>query len=128
MIIYFLDFLILRFLSMAIKLPSILLGYYVAIQAQNYDLAFISCMNHAVLAFIQADILTYLGIATLILQKQGTKAAQIHPPLLNPHLPHAVPSRKIWRRPLMVRQPYSAAVPSTGGRLHPLVPEEREAW
>ena len=40
----------------------------------------------------------------------------------------AVPSRKIWRRPLMVRQPYSVAVPSTGGRLHPLVPEEREAW
>ena len=28
----------------------------------------------------------------------------------------------------MPRQPYSAAVPSTGGRLHPLVPEEREAW
>ena len=24
-----------------------------------------------------------------------------------------------WRRPLMVRQPYSAAVLSTGGRLHP---------
>ncbi len=40
----------------------------------------------------------------------------------------AVPSRKIWRRPLMVRQPYSVAVLSTGGRLHPLVPEEREAW
>ena len=32
----------------------------------------------------------------------------------------AVPFRKIWRRPLMVRQPYSAAVLSTGGRLHPL--------
>ena len=31
-------------------------------------------------------------------------------------------------RPLMVRQPYSVAVPSTGGRLHPLVPEGREAW
>ena len=31
-------------------------------------------------------------------------------------------------RPLMVRQPYSAAVLSTGGRLHPLVPEGREAW
>ena len=31
----------------------------------------------------------------------------------------AVPSRKIWRRPLMVRQPYSVAVLSTGGRLHP---------
>ena len=42
--------------------------------------------------------------------------------------PQAVPSRKTWRRPLMVRQPYSVAVPSTGGRLHPLVPEGREAW
>ena len=31
-------------------------------------------------------------------------------------------------RPLMVRQPYSVAVLSTGGRLHPLVSEEREAW
>ena len=31
----------------------------------------------------------------------------------------AVPSRKTWRRPLMVRQPYSVAVLSTGGRLHP---------
>ena len=31
-------------------------------------------------------------------------------------------------RPLMVRQPYGVAVLSTGGRLHPLVPEEREAW
>ena len=40
----------------------------------------------------------------------------------------AVPFRITWRRPLMVRQPYSVAVPSTGGRLHPLVPEEREAW
>ena len=29
--------------------------------------------------------------------------------------PKAVPSRIIWRRPLMVRQPYSVAVPSTGG-------------
>ena len=38
------------------------------------------------------------------------------------------PIPQIWRRPLMVRQPYSVAVPSTGGRLHPLVPEEREAW
>ena len=31
-------------------------------------------------------------------------------------------------RALMPRQPYSVAVPSTGGRLHPLVPEGREAW
>ena len=35
------------------------------------------------------------------------------------HCIKAVPSRTIWRRPLMVRQPYSVAVPSTGGRLHP---------
>ena len=35
----------------------------------------------------------------------------------------AIPSRTIWRRPLMVRQPYSEAVLSTGGRLQPLVPE-----
>ena len=31
-------------------------------------------------------------------------------------------------RALMPRHPYSVAVLSTGGRLHPLVPEEREAW
>ena len=31
-------------------------------------------------------------------------------------------------RALMPRQPYSVAVLSTRGRLHPLVPEEREAW
>ena len=40
----------------------------------------------------------------------------------------AVPSRTIRRRPLMVRQPYSVAVLSTGGRLHSLVPKGREAW
>ena len=34
-----------------------------------------------------------------------------------------VPARTTWRRALMPRQPYSEAVPSTGGRLHPLVPE-----
>ena len=32
----------------------------------------------------------------------------------------AVPSRTTWRRPLMVRHPYSEAVLSTGGRFHPL--------
>ena len=37
-----------------------------------------------------------------------------------PYHPQAVPSRKIWRRLLMPRQPYSVAVLSTGGRLHPL--------
>ena len=72
------------------KQLSILLGYYIAIQALNYHHSYIS--------------------------------KQLSPP------PQAVPARKTWRRPLMVRQPYSVAVPSTGGRLHPLVPEGREAW
>ena len=31
----------------------------------------------------------------------------------------AVPARTTWRKPLMVRQPYSEAVPSTGGRFSP---------
>ena len=51
------------------------------------------------------DALAYLGIAILISHNQGTKAAQIHPAFLNPHLPQAVPARTRWRRPLMVRQP-----------------------
>ena len=41
------------------KQLSILLGYDIAIQALNYHLAFIGCMNHAVLAFIQSDAITY---------------------------------------------------------------------
>ena len=55
------------------KQLSILLGNDIAIQTLNYHLAFIGCMNHAVLAFIQADVLAYLGIASLILWKQGTE-------------------------------------------------------
>ena len=50
------------------------------------------------------------------------------PPHTVSTFPQAVPARIIWRRALMPRQPYSEAVLSTGGRLHPLVPEEREAW
>ena len=38
------------------------------------------------------------------------------------------PSPQNLARPLMVRQPYSVAVPSTGGRLHPLSSGKREAW
>ena len=34
----------------------------------------------------------------------------------------AVPSRTTWRRPLMVRQPYSVAVPSTEKGGFPLLP------
>ncbi|WP_418636021.1 hypothetical protein [Segatella sp.] len=37
------------------------------IQALNYHLAFISCMNYVVLAFIESDILAYLGIVMFIL-------------------------------------------------------------
>ena len=35
------------------------------------------------------------------------------------HRENASLCHKPWRRPLMVRQPYSVAVLSTGGRLHP---------
>ena len=63
------------FLQGANKQLSVLLGYDIAIQTLNNHLAFIGCMNHAVLAFIQADVLTHLSIAILILRKQGTEAA-----------------------------------------------------
>lgn len=63
------------FLQRANKQLSILLGYDIAIQALNYHLTFIGCMNHAVLAFIQSDVLAYLGIASLILWEQGAEAA-----------------------------------------------------
>ena len=63
------------FLQRANKQLSILLGYDIALQALNYHLAFIGCMNHTVLAFIQANVLAYLGIASLILWKQGAEAA-----------------------------------------------------
>ena len=56
------------------KQLSILLGNDIAIQALNYHFAFIGCMNHTVLAFIQSDVLAYLGISILILWKQGTEA------------------------------------------------------
>ena len=47
------------------------------------------------------DALAYLGIAILISHNQGTKAAQVHPAFLNPHLPQAVPSRTTMARPLI---------------------------
>ena len=50
------------FFQRANKQLSILLCYDIAIQSLNYHLAFIGCMNHAVLAFIQSDILAYLDI------------------------------------------------------------------
>ena len=62
-------------LQRADKQLAVLLGYYIAIQALNYHLAFICCMNYAILAFIQSDVLAYLGIAILILWEQGTEAA-----------------------------------------------------
>ena len=70
---------------------------------------------------------------TILLQQPGgpiphNMARALMPHQVSPRNSKAVPSRTIWRRPLMVRQPYSVAVLSTGGRLHPLVPEEREAW
>ena len=52
-----------------------LLGYDIAIQALNYYLAFIGCMDHTVLAFVQPDVIAYFGIAILILCEQGAEAA-----------------------------------------------------
>ena len=40
----------------------------------------------------------------------------------------APPRQLLFHLPSACRQPYSVAVLSTGGRLHPLVPEGREAW
>ena len=57
------------------KQLSILLSYNITIHTLNYHLAFIGCMNHAVLTFIQSDVLAYLGIASLILRKQGSEVA-----------------------------------------------------
>ena len=59
----------------------------------NHAKILISSLNLAVLVFIQANVLAYLGITILILRKQGTKGAQVHPALLNPHLLLAVTSR-----------------------------------
>ena len=44
-------------------------------------------------------------ITILISHNQGTKAAQVHPAFLNPHLPPCGPSPQNLARPLMVRQP-----------------------
>ena len=67
-------------------------------------------------------------ITILILHNQGTKAAQVHPTFLNPHLPQAVPARTNLAQTALVRHPYSVAVLSTRGRLHSLSSGKREAW
>ena len=46
------------------KQLSILLGYDIAIQALNYYLAFIGCMDHAVLAIVETYVFAYLGTFT----------------------------------------------------------------
>ena len=56
-------------------------------------------LAYCIVLFIQQMVeqmpFTYLGIAIFILRKQGTKVPQVHPALLNPHLPQAVPARII---------------------------------
>ena len=47
------------FFQGANKQLSNLLGNDIAVQALNYHLSFIGCMNHAVLAFILSDVLAY---------------------------------------------------------------------
>ena len=51
--------------------------------------------------------------------KAQTTKSTVNYKLLSP----GGPSPQNLARPLMVRQPYSVAVLSTRGRLHPLVPE-----
>ena len=55
------------FLQVTDQQMSVLFGYDIAIQALNYHLTFIGCMNHTVLVFIQADIFANFGIAIFIL-------------------------------------------------------------
>ena len=52
-----------------------LFGYDVAIQALNYHLAFIGCMNHAVFAVVEEDVLANLGVAVIVLREEGAEAA-----------------------------------------------------
>ena len=52
-----------------------LLGYDVAIQTLNHDLAFIGGVDHAALAVVEANVLAYLGVAVFVLWKQGAEAA-----------------------------------------------------
>ena len=51
-----------------------LLGYDVAIQALNHDLGFISCVDYAVMAVVEADVFANLGVAVFVLWKQGAEA------------------------------------------------------
>ena len=62
-------------LQRADKQLSILLGYDIAIQALNYHLALIGRMNHAVLAFIQSDVLAYLGVSVIFIPDVSMGAA-----------------------------------------------------
>ena len=63
------------FFQRANKQLSVLLGYDVAIQTQNHDLGFICGVDLLVLAFVEADILAYLGVAVCVLWKEGMETA-----------------------------------------------------
>lgn len=54
-------------LQRANKQLSMLFCHNVTIQALNYHLTFIGCMDNTVLAFIQSNVFTHFGIAILIL-------------------------------------------------------------
>ena len=47
----------------------------VTIQALNYHLTFIGCMDNTVLAFIQSNVFAYFGIAIFVLREEGAEAA-----------------------------------------------------
>ena len=52
------------FFQRADKQLSMLFCYYIAIQALNYYLAFIGCMDHAVVAIVETYVFAYLGTFT----------------------------------------------------------------
>lgn len=52
-----------------------LFGYDVSIQALNHDLGFVSGVDYAVLAIVEADVFAYFGIAVFILWEEGAEAA-----------------------------------------------------
>ena len=63
------------FFQRADKQLSILFGYDIAIQALNYYLAFIGCMNHAVVAIVETYVFAYLGVSVIFIPDVSMGAA-----------------------------------------------------
>ena len=77
-------------LQRADKQLSILLGYDIAIQALNYYLAFIGCMNHAI--FLHSYKRMSLPTLALPASSCGSKVRR------RPQLPKSLPAEFGWQR------------------------------